>query len=60
MAENNDRKRELTDDEAVKEVIKIGERFERQARLAEEAAKVDRERCKARTGQDDRATIIAD
>ena len=60
MAENNDRKRELADDEAVKEVIKIGERFERQARLAEEAAKVDRERRKARTGKDDRAPIGTD
>lgn len=38
-------------DEAIKTVIEIGRRFERQLQLAEEAARIERQRKNARKAQ---------
>lgn len=53
MAEKIIRSQEFSNEEAVKEVIRIGERFERQAKMAEVAARLDKERWQSRTRQDD-------
>ena len=54
MAEKIIRSQELSNEEAVKEVVRIGERFERQAKLAEVTARLDKERRQSREREDDR------
>jgi hypothetical protein len=42
--------REMTLDEAVEKIIEIGKRFELQGKLAEESARIERERNRQRQG----------